>query len=188
MQNKFNIREYIHNLSELVNQYDWRSLEILTEKIHENWNSGAQVFLCGNGGSAANAIHLANDLIYAVSKKDGMGLRVNALCANQAVMTCLANDISYDEIYSQQLKVLGNKGDILIVFSGSGNSPNIIKAVETAKSMGIFTSAFLGYSGGKCKAMVDLPVHFEINDMQIAEDCQQIAGHIIMRILGSRGK
>lgn len=188
MLNKFSVKEYVQNLSGLLSEYDWSSVEALADRIHQAWKAGSQVFLCGNGGSAANAIHLANDLIYGVSKSDGIGLRVHALSSNPAVLTCLANDISYDDIYSQQLKVLGNKDDILILFSGSGNSPNILKAAQTAKTMGIYTSAFLGYSGGQCKSMVDLPIHFEIHDMQISEDCQQIAGHIIMRMLSDRGK
>ena len=183
---QFDTQEYINNLQSILSEYDWQPVDILADKIFDAWMSGSQVFLCGNGGSAANAIHLANDLIYGVSKSDGIGVRVHALTSNQAVMTCLANDISYDDVFSQQLKVLGNKGDILIIFSGSGNSPNIVKAAEVAKEMGIFSSAVLGYKGGKCKSVVDLPIHFNIDDMQISEDCQQITGHILMRNLSAR--
>ena len=99
------------------------------------WTKRRQVFLCGNGGSAGNAIHLANDLLYGVAKKSGGGLRVHALAANPAVITCLANDIGYEEIYAEQLAVHGQPGDLLIALSGSGNSPNIVKAVARAKAL-----------------------------------------------------
>ena len=86
------------------------------------------MFFCGNGGRAGNAIHLANDFLYGIAKRPDGGLRVNALSANPAVITCLANDIGYDRIYFEQLSVLANPGDVLIVLSGSGNSPNIVAA------------------------------------------------------------
>jgi D-sedoheptulose 7-phosphate isomerase len=141
------------------------------------------VFLCGNGGSAANAIHLANDFLYGVSKTLGSGLRVTALPANASVLTCLANDLGYDAIFSAQLAVQARRGDMLIVLSGSGNSPNILKALEHAKSMSVKTYAILGYSGGKAKAMADVPIHFAVDDMQISEDLQLIVGHMLMQYL-----
>jgi D-sedoheptulose 7-phosphate isomerase len=178
--------KYSEKLQKLLHNFNWDSVEKLAEALNEAWINKNQVLLCGNGGSAANAIHLANDLIYGVSKKDGMGIRVNALPSNQAILTCLGNDISYEDIYSQQVAVLGSTNDVLIVLSGSGNSPNVIKAVEKAKELGIQTFAILGYSGGKCLDLVDVAIHFPIDDMQIAEDCQQIVGHMVMKWLGEK--
>jgi D-sedoheptulose 7-phosphate isomerase len=129
--------------------------------------NGRQVFLCGNGGSAGNAVHLANDFLYGISKTHGSGLRVTALSANSAVITCLANDEGYDHIFSMQLAVQAQHGDVLIVLSGSGNSPNILKALEEAKRIGMRSYAILGYTGGRAKAMADVAIHFAIDDMQI---------------------
>ena len=141
------------------------------------------MFIFGNGGSAGNAIHLANDWIYGISKKFGSGLRVTALPANSSVMTALANDEGYDTIFSYQLAVLAKPGDVAIALSGSGNSPNIVKALEYTKSAGIKSYAILGYSGGKALALADHPIHVAVNDMQLAEDSQVIIGHLIMQWL-----
>jgi D-sedoheptulose 7-phosphate isomerase len=141
------------------------------------------VFLCGNGGSAGNAIHLANDFLYGISKTLGSGLRVSALSANSAVLTCLANDVGYESIFSAQLAVQGRKDDVLIALSGSGNSPNIIKGLEQANAMGMRTYAILGYSGGGAKALANVPIHFPVDDMQISEDMQLVVGHMIMQWL-----
>ncbi|MDT8447545.1 MAG: SIS domain-containing protein [bacterium] len=182
METKF-FQDYQALLSKVMSEASWEVVGHLAQRLRGNWQTGNQVFICGNGGSAANAIHLANDLIYGINKKTGIGLRVNALPANQAVNLCLANDEGFEKIFSQQLAVLGNAGDTLIVFSGSGNSPNIVKALEQAKSMGIETYAILGFSGGKSKEMADHALHFPIDNMQIAEDLQQIVGHMVMRWL-----
>lgn len=175
--------DYVIRLQNVLQKHNWEDVRKLAEALRAAWIQKNQVFLCGNGGSGANAIHLANDLIYGVSKGNGPGLKVQALTANQSVLTCLANDISYEDIFSYQLSVLGEPGDILIVFSGSGNSPNIVKAIQKAKKMNLKTFAFLGYSGGKSLQLADVPIHFNINDMQIAEDCQQIVGHMVMQWL-----
>ncbi len=147
------------------------------------WQEGRRVFLCGNGGSAGNAIHLANDFLYGVAKTTGGGLKVMALSANSAVMTCLANDVGYDHIFSEQLAVQAQKGDLLIALSGSGNSGNIVRVIEQAKSMGVKSFAILGFTGGKCKQLADVPIHFPVDDMQIAEDLQLIVGHMLMQYL-----
>jgi D-sedoheptulose 7-phosphate isomerase len=108
------------------------------------------------------------------------------LSANSDGITCLANDIGYDAIYSEQLRVKANAGDLLLVFSGSGNSPNILEAVKTGNALGMKTCGILGYSGGKCKQLVQLPIHFPVNDMQVAEDLQLIVGHICMQWLSEQ--
>lgn len=175
--------DYSQRLQAVLQATDWSGVARLAEELRGCWRDGRQVFLCGNGGSAGNAIHLANDFLYGISKTHGSGLRVNALPANPSVLTCLANDEGYDEIFSLQLAVQGRKDDVLIALSGSGNSPNIVKALEQAKKMGIRTYAILGYQGGKAKALADVPIHFVVDDMQIAEDMQLIVGHMIMQWL-----
>jgi len=175
--------DYSRRLQAILSEADWTSVEVLAKALLDCWKAGRQVFLCGNGGSAGNAIHLANDLLYGVSKQKGHALRVAALPANSSVVTCLANDQGYEDIFSHQLAVLAKEKDVLIVLSGSGNSPNIVKALEQARQMGMKSFAVLGFTGGKAKHMADVPIHFAIDDMQIAEDMQLIVGHMVMQWL-----
>lgn len=151
--------------------------------MHKCWQEGRRVFLCGNGGSAGNAIHLANDFLYGIAKRSGGGLKALALSDNSAVITCLANDLGYEYIFSEQLAVQAEKGDLLLALSGSGNSPNIVRAIEQAKEMCVKSYAVLGFSGGQCKRLADVAIHFSIDDMQIAEDMQVIVGHMLMQWL-----
>jgi len=175
--------DYSQRLQAVLQRTDWTIVGHLAEELQDCWRTGRQVFICGNGGSAGNAMHLANDLLYGVSKTPGSGLRATALPANSAVLTCLANDKGYDDIFSMQLAVQGRPGDVLIALSGSGNSPNILKALEQARESGMRTYAILGYNGGKAKAMADVAIHSAVDDMQIAEDMQLVVGHMIMQWL-----
>lgn len=174
---------YAGRLQASLDSVEWAGVAQLAADIYACWIQKKQVFICGNGGSAGNAIHLANDFIYGIAKRPGGGLRVNALAANPAVITCLANDIGYERVYSEQLSVMANPNDVLIVLSGSGNSPNIIAALEQAKVMSVKSYAILGFSGGRCKQLADVPIHFPIDDMQISEDLQLIVGHMLMQWL-----
>jgi D-sedoheptulose 7-phosphate isomerase len=97
----------------------------------------------------------------------------------------LANDIGYESIFSEQLAVQAQAGDLLIALSGSGNSPNIVRVIEQAKVMNVKSYAILGFTGGKCKEIADVPIHFPVSDMQIAEDLQLIVGHMMMQWLYS---
>jgi len=175
--------EYSDRLRAVLAATDWSGVAQLGEELLDCWKTRRQVFLCGNGGSAGNAIHLANDFLYGISKQKGSALRVTALPANSSVLTCLANDEGYDQIFSLQLAVLANRGDVLIALSGSGNSPNIVKVLEQAREMGVKTYAILGYAGGKAKDLTDVALHFPVDDMQISEDLQLIAGHMVMQWL-----
>lgn len=177
------IRSYATKLQQALELDTMKLIEQLGLALFSAWKNKKNVYLCGNGGSAGNAVHLANDLIYGAGMKVGSGIRAEALSANPAVLTCLANDLCYDEIYAQQLRVKGNSGDILIALSGSGNSANIVKALEVANQIGMKTFAILGYSGGICKELAHVPLHFPVDDMQIAEDLQLIVGHICMQWL-----
>lgn len=177
------IETYKERLHYALNQSAMDRVPELGSALRKAWQMGRCVYLCGNGGSAGNAVHLANDLLYGAGMQAGLGLRVESLSANPAVLTCLGNDLGYDEIYAQQLRVKGQPGDVLIVLSGSGNSPNVVKALEVGNQLGIITSAILGFSGGKCKDLAQIPLHFPVNDMQIAEDLQLIIGHMCMQWL-----
>lgn len=177
------IVDYADKLNKAMRLDAMEEVPALAAALAEAWRKGQCIYLCGNGGSAGNAIHLANDLIYGVGAMKGIGMRVEALSANAAVLTCLANDIGYDNVYSEQIRVKARANDVLIVFSGSGNSPNVVKALERGNAMGMKTFAVLGFSGGRCKELAQHPIHFPIDDMQIAEDLQLIIGHMCMQWL-----
>ncbi len=180
------IKNYLDKLSGALSQPAVDAVEQLADSLLNAWREGRAVYLCGNGGSAANAIHLANDFIYGAGVNVGRGLRVEALSANPAVLTCLANDIGYGQIYAEQLRVKGKAGDLLIALSGSGNSENVIKAIEVGNALGMTTFAILGFSGGRCKEIVRKPIHFTVDDMQIAEDLQMVVGHLCMQWLSKQ--
>ena len=174
---------YASRLQRVLEDADWSGVALLARELRDCWATGRQVFICGNGGSAGNAMHLANDFLYGVSKTAGLGLRVTALPANASVLTCLANDVGYNEVFSYQLAVQARPGEVLIALSGSGNSPNIIKALQQAARSGMRTYAVLGYDGGRARSMVDVAIHFAVDDMQIAEDLQLVVGHMVMQWL-----
>jgi len=175
--------DYSERLSAALREFDWTPVERLAHDLLDCWRTGRQVFLVGNGGSGGNANHLANDFLYPLSKTPGSGLKVHSLSSNPAIITCLANDEGYERIFSMQLAVLAREDDVLIVMSGSGNSPNILAALEEAKAIGMTSYALLGFSGGKAKALADVPIHFRVDDMQIAEDAQMIVGHMLLQWL-----
>lgn len=174
---------YVERLGAALKLLDLSLVEKLGEDLLDCWKTGRQVFLIGNGGSAGNANHLANDYVYALSKTIGSGIRAHGLAANSPIVTCLANDEGYDQIFSIQLAVMARPGDVLIAFSGSGNSPNIVRALEEAKRIGMVSYAVLGFSGGRAKALADVPIHVAIDDMQVAEDLQMAVGHMVMQYL-----
>ena len=180
---------YLERLNGCFDNANLKASEKLAHDLHQAWVDGRNVYICGNGGSAANAIHIANDLHYGIGAcgagKKLPGLRVEALSANSGVVTCLANDTGYDNIFSHQLEVKSQRGDLLIALSGSGNSPNIVKALTTANQIGLETFAILAFDGGQCKEVAKTPIHFAVNDMQIAEDTQLVVGHLCMQWLNS---
>jgi D-sedoheptulose 7-phosphate isomerase len=155
-----------------------RKLALQIDKVRTN---KARVFLCGNGGSAANANHWANDLIYGAAKGGRGGVRAHSLSANTSVLRCLANDTGYENIFSGQIEVLASPGDILVVLSGSGNSPNILHALESGNHLGMETWAIVGFDGGKALEMARYAIHFPVYDMQIAEDFQMVVCHILTK-------
>ncbi len=175
-------QDYLIRLAKCFTRDKEDLLELLARDIIKIWDSNRRLFICGNGGSAANSIHIANDLHYglaaAVKKEKRIGMNVDALPANQAVITCLANDIGYENIFSHQLNVKASEEDLLVVLSGSGNSPNVVNALREGSRIGMKSYAILGFDGGICKDFADVPIHFPINDMLISEDIQMIVFNI----------
>lgn len=180
------VSAYQTTLNTALREHDWSDVARLADALATCWHDDRQVFLCGNGGSAANALHLANDFLYGIDKPASRGLRATALPANPAMVTCLANDAGYADIFALQLGALARRGDVLLVLSGSGNSANIVRALEKARELGVMSFAILGFSGGRCRALADQAIHFPVDDMQVAEDLQMIVGHMVMQWLCGR--
>jgi len=180
-------KSYLSNLSSCFSYEVFEDIDELAQDLKEAWIWGRNVYICGNGGSAANAVHLANDLHYGIGAcgpgERLPGIRVEALPANTGIITCLANDTGYEKIFSHQLEVKAKEKDLLIVLSGSGNSPNVINALAMAKRLKMKSFAIVAFNGGKCKELANKAIHFQIEDMQIAEDTQLIVGHICMQWL-----
>ena len=177
------IKNYNDKLISVLQNLPQDQIYKLAQELNSAWKQNRSIFLCGNGGSAGNAIHIANDFIYGAGVNYGKGLNIEALTSNSSVITCLANDIGYENIFSEQLKAKGKENDVLIALSGSGNSKNILNAIKIAHELKIKTFAILGYSGGECKKIVQNPIHIQIDDMQISEDLQLIVGHMCMKWL-----
>ena len=184
-----NASSYLQRLQDSFTQTILDEIETLATELLQAWLDGRYVYICGNGGSAANAMHMANDFHYGIGACGAApslpGLRVEALPANAGIITCLANDTGYNNIYAHQLQVKGRRDDLLIVLSGSGNSANVVRALEIAKQIGMKSIAILAFSGGLCRELADMSIHFEIDDMQIAEDTQLVVGHLCMQWLNS---
>ena len=145
---------------------------------------GKNIFTCGNGASAAIAQHWACDYTKGCSNLErGIKPRVISLSANIPLMTAISNDISYDDVYSHQLERLADPGDILITISSSGNSPNVVKAVEAAKKMSVTTIALTGFHGGKSRELCDIPIHVDVHEYEAAEDVHQAIMHMIAKYI-----
>ena len=170
----------------LDSQSNLQSIGMLGDLLKNSMETRSSVYICGNGGSAGNANHLANDFLFGAGAANGVGLKVESLAANSSVITCLGNDIGYENIFSEQIRIKGQPGDLLIALSGSGNSPNIVKAIKVANELKMHSIGILGFDGGKCKDLVNLLIHFEVCDMQIAEDLQMIVGHLCMKWLAEQ--
>ena len=178
------IHSYTNQISEFVKQQNEYQLNDLYDLIIQTKINKNNVFICGNGGSGANANHIATDFMYIKNQsKKKININVESLAANTSTITCIANDIGYDEIFSFQIDAKAKKNDLLIVLSGSGNSKNIIKAIKVAKRKKMQTFGIIGFSGGNAKKYLDKYIHFKINDMQIVEDLQTIVFHIIIKKL-----
>ena len=170
---------YLEELILQIRTLDILRVDKLIEILKNKYLQQKKIFICGNGGSGANSNHISNDLMLGFKKK--IGFPIISLSSNLAKISCIANDIGYEKIFSNQLKVIGQKKDLLIVLSGSGNSKNIINVIEQAKKMKICTFGLIGYNGGKVKKKLDHYIHFKTNNMQICEDMQMIVMNLVLQ-------
>lgn len=153
------IREYFEQLRQLLASVDLRQLERVVQILREARDRGASVYVIGNGGSAATASHFATDLSKATKRSGVLPLRVMGLTDNVPLISALANDDGYDSIFTSQLEPLLRAGDVLIAISVSGNSLNVVRAVEFARQRDATTIALLGFDGGRLLTIADFPIH-----------------------------
>lgn len=147
--------DYLASLTQLLAALDIGALERIVERLRLARDSGATVFVAGNGGSAATATHWVNDLAKATRRSGRTPFRVIGLTDSISWLTALANDEGYDRVFAGQLENLAREGDVLAVISASGNSPNLVRAVEFARAHGVVTVGLLGFDGGVLKEQVD---------------------------------
>lgn len=141
------------------------------------------VFVCGNGGSAAIANHMVCDHGKLIGTDTKVRVRIQSLCSSTELMTAIANDIAYEEVFAFPLRSMAQPGDVLLTISGSGQSPNIVKAVEAAQSMGLATVAFTGFTGGKSGQMSDFHVHVPCDNYGVVEDIHQSLMQIVAQFI-----
>ena len=182
---EFNNEYYFENLKNVLDNLCQDSLQDAIKEIRNAWLDGVKIVTCGNGGSAIIGSHYVNDWVKSSDKSNGNKLRGFCLSDNVGLVTAYANDIRYEEIYSEQCKALLDKNDLLIVISGSGNSQNIIKALEEANNLGAKTLAILGFNGGNAINYAHKSLVVPSHDMQICEDIFMIFGHLVMKQLSN---
>lgn len=170
---------YFQLLKNTLDALDTHALAQLEAVLLEAYHSGNQLFMFGNGGSGATASHIAGDFVKGASF--GLEQRFKCICLNDnnASMMAIANDISYDAIFVEPLKNFMKDGDVVIGFSGSGNSANVVQALEYARSQGAKTVAMCGFKGGKIKDIASTVVHVPVMDMEVTEDVHMIVFHAV---------
>lgn len=185
MSNKlnFSIQNYLVAHAELASKLDLNAFQDGVDLIREKFESGKKIFTCGNGGSASTASHYITDWNKMVNLATGKKFRGISLCDNIGVITAYANDVSYEEVFQGQLKAMLDEGDLVIGISGSGNSPNVLRAMEYANANGADTLGIVGYDGGKLISLAKHNVWVPSFDMQLCEDVHLMFGHMVMKTL-----
>ena len=180
---KNDIRDYIKNEIETLNKLDVNHIDAAINLLVETMENGNTVFTFGNGGSSATASHFQNDFNKGVSEHTEK--KFNLLCLNDNVATVMAvaNDIGFEEIFRFQLRGHIKPGDVVLAISGSGNSKNVLNAVEYAREQGCRVIGLTGFSGGKLRELADISLHVPINSMQITEDLHMTFDHLMMSVL-----
>jgi len=176
------VKSYLWDVAELLRGLPPEPISRFAGELLAARRRGATVFTFGNGGSAATALHLANDLARAAHGEDS-GLRTVCLCGNASSVTCLANDHGYDQIFCRQLESLLRPGDVLLGVSASGNSPNCVEAMRRGRQSGAVNLALLGFGGGRMQALVDCFVHVPCDDYRRVEDVHLSICHALTEIL-----
>jgi D-sedoheptulose 7-phosphate isomerase len=175
-------KEYLDRVCREIQRLDLVQLERMSSLIEDAYHAGRFVFIIGNGGSGANASHLCEDLAKCTLRdfENQKRLKVLSLTDNAAAIMAWGNDEGYDRIFVEQLKNLASPGDLLLAISGSGNSPNILKAVEWANAKGLTTLGITGFGGGKLKSLAHHNLHAGVDDMGMAESLHSVAFHWVI--------
>ena len=180
-------KDYLSGLKDVLDRLPLKPIDEIIYAIERARDEGRQIFIIGNGGSAATASHMMNDLCKGTLGHKGDApwprLRVIALTDNVSLMTAWANDTDFNHIFSEPLKNLAQRGDVLVAISASGNSPNIIAAVEAAKQIGVTVLGLTGFTGGKLSKMADVSLVVPSDGYGPVEDVHMILDHIITSYL-----
>lgn len=179
----FTIQNYFAAHAELASRLAWADFQVGVDLVKAKFLEGKKIITCGNGGSASTASHYITDWNKMANLATGKKFRGLSLCDNIGLITAYGNDLSYDEVFAGQLRAVMDEGDLVIAISGSGNSPNVLKAVEYANANGGVTLAIAGYDGGKLVPMAQHSVLVPSFDMQLCEDVHLMFGHLVMKTL-----
>jgi len=175
---------YLKGLTRALARIDRAVFVAVVDTVKQAHAADKVVYICGNGGSAATASHMANDLLKAPAQATGCRpIRAIALTDCVPLMTALANDLDYSQIFARQLGALGREGDLLITISASGNSPNVLEAAQTARKMGMKVVGLTGFQGGKLKDLVDIHLNVPSTTIAIVEDAHLIIEHALVETL-----
>jgi D-sedoheptulose 7-phosphate isomerase len=177
------IDEYVFEMQTALADMPRPAVMMTISRLYDAWEQRKQVFVIGNGGSASTASHIANDLSKATIVPGAHRMKVMSLTDNVALMSAWANDTSYDAIFKEQLENLLEPGDTVLAISASGNSPNILRAIEFARHRGAFTIAWTGLSGGQLRNTADLCVHAPTEDIGMIESVHVVIDHLVTRQL-----
>ena len=178
--NSDNFINYTKRLNLAFSKIDQSSIEKVLSVLNQSFESGARIWIAGNGGSAATASHFATDLSRCKNSRN-KPIKGISLCDNSGLITAISNDFGYEYIYSHQLSNLATTGDLLIVLSASGNSKNILEVIGWAKNNQVKTIALTGFDGGEANKLADISIHIptEIGDYGVAEDAHSIVCHFL---------
>ncbi len=173
------IEFYLKDVSRLIAELPAAQLEGMVQRLLAAYDEGRQLFVLGNGGSAATASHLVNDFQKCIYLAGGKPFRAMAVTDNIPLITAWANDTDYENVFAEQLRPWVQPGDLVLAISGSGNSPNVLRAVELSRSLGGYTIGLAGFAGGRLKELVDECLVVPCDNMQRIEDCHMVAGHVL---------
>lgn len=172
-------KSYVTELIDSIVEVDKKALDNAVDLLLSAYANGKDVFTCGNGGSAAISDHFTCDHSKGIHVDTSMLPQVQSLSSNMSLMTAIANDMGYKEVFSYQLIMKANEDDVLVVVSSSGNSPNIVEALGVARQKKMGTIALVGFDGGAAKNLADIVLHVKSNNYGVVEDAHQALMHIM---------
>ena len=181
------IRDYLSRLQDVLTKVDVGQIATIVDVLRTAYEQEKTILVMGNGGSGATASHMVCDMNKGACFHAEKKFRFISLTDCTPMILALGNDADFESIFVEQLKPYARPGDVVLGISGSGNSPNVLRAIEYAKQLGCVTVGVCGFNGGKLKPLVDHCFHVNVDDMQIAEDVHIILVHILMRILDTGG-